>query len=442
MRATLWWRVLTILVAAVTLVAACGDADDGDSSASADTETTAADFDAMGDDEVAEDRVAAGEEGEASADDGDAAAGGAATANPALQPADIGRDLIFTAELEVVVDDVAAAGAAAQQKLEGVGGLLFGQQTSSEPRPRSVLTFKVPPSQFSEALNRLGEIGTVRDQQVRTDDVTDRLVDLESQIRSMELSVERLREFLQSADSVQTVAALENELLDRETRLELLRGQERTIEGQVALATITLTISQRIYVAEVLIDQTVYQGHDGGAGCPGRSSIDLDDAGPVTVCYFVTNDGDRVLSEVAVVDEGLEIRDDDVVLVRGSTELEPGATATFMYELDAEHDVLLAASVRAVTADDEPVSNRAEPLHLSVPVSDDLPGFGDSLGAGVDLLLAAGSVLLLVIGFSIPFLWVPAVVLLVVWVVRRRRPAHEPAEVDDEPAEHTSGTDA
>ena len=156
------------------------------------------DEDAVRSEEVVEDAVGTSSNDESVA--------GQAVVNSALQPADIGRDLIFTATVEVVVDDVAAAGQRTQQAMETVGGLLFGQQTSSEPRARSVLTFKVPPRDFATALERLGQVGEVRDQHVTTDDVTDRLVDLASQIRSIEVSVERLRAFLTEADSVGPVA--------------------------------------------------------------------------------------------------------------------------------------------------------------------------------------------------------------------------------------------
>ncbi|MFT5531364.1 MAG: hypothetical protein ACI91O_001386 [Candidatus Poriferisodalaceae bacterium] len=118
------------------------------------------------------------------------------------------------------------------------------------------------PADFSEALTRLGSIGEVRTQTISTDDVTDRLVDLDSQIASLEISVERLRGFPDDATSVTTIAAINSELLDRETRLELLRAQRRTIQNQVDLSTIILVIAQRIYSPNLNVTQTAYEGHD------------------------------------------------------------------------------------------------------------------------------------------------------------------------------------
>ena len=50
---------------------------------------------------------------------------------------------------------------------------------------------------------------------VTADDVTERVVDLQSRINTAEASVERLRTFLENATNVQTIADLENQLLQR-----------------------------------------------------------------------------------------------------------------------------------------------------------------------------------------------------------------------------------
>lgn len=345
---------------------------------------------------------------------------GAGVEGAALQPADLGRDLVYTATSRVVVDDVSASALVAQQTVAAAGGLLFGQETTTDPIQRTVLVFKVPPSAFGETLGRLGEVGDLVDQRVSTDDVTERLVNLESQIRTAEVSVERLRGFLSDADSVATVATLEGELLERERELELLRGQERTLRNQVSLATITLTLEQRVYRSSLQITQTVYQGHDGGSGCPGRRSVELGGPGEVTVCYMVLNDGDRVIGELTVRDEELE-NEDDVVLVSGATTLAPGEQAVFAFDLEAREDVWLSGSVRGKGPDGEPASARAEQYWLAVPPDDAAPGFAESVGRGVAVLQALVSIVVVVAGVALPLLWIPLLAGLGwVWVRRRR----------------------
>jgi len=94
----------------------------------------------------------------------------------AQTPSDFGREIIFTADLTVAVPDVAAAGAEAIRRVEALGGIVYGQQTTSSPDPVSILTFKVFPEDFQTAFQRLGDIGEVRSQNVSADDVTERVV--------------------------------------------------------------------------------------------------------------------------------------------------------------------------------------------------------------------------------------------------------------------------
>jgi len=72
-----------------------------------------------------------------------------------------------------------------------MGGVLFGQETTSGPEPRSVLTIKVLPANFAAAMERLAGLGTLVSQTVYADDVTERVVDLQSRITTAEASVER-----------------------------------------------------------------------------------------------------------------------------------------------------------------------------------------------------------------------------------------------------------
>ena len=110
-----------------------------------------------------------------------------------LQTPNFGREIVFTADLTVAVNDVTSAGDEATRLIQSLGGFLFGQRTVGSPEPTSVLTFKVQPDRFQEALSRLGSIGEIRSQNVSANDVTEAIVDLESRISTATASVERLR---------------------------------------------------------------------------------------------------------------------------------------------------------------------------------------------------------------------------------------------------------
>jgi len=343
-------------------------------------------------------------------------------------PSDLGRSIIYTATIEVEVDDVIAAGTAAQQAIAPLGGLLFGQETSTGPDSRSVLTIKVRPEDFQEALDRLSGIGTLVSQTISADDVTERVVDLQSRITTAEASVERLRTFLSQATDLRDVASLEEELLRRETDLELLRGQLRTVETQVDLATITLILTEPTPEPALELIQTAYLGHDGGQGCPGGRDLTLDEGDAVTFCYQITNVGDTDLADVAVRDAGVDARFEDMILIYGdpAATLAPGERLLFAFETTADPRVFSnpAATATAIDRDESPlresVTTSTETASVSVAEDTSLPGFSDALRSSWHGVQRVVGVVVVTAGAIVPFLWLPVLALAVLWVVRRK----------------------
>ncbi|MYA14648.1 MAG: DUF4349 domain-containing protein, partial [Acidimicrobiaceae bacterium] len=233
---------------------------------------------------------------------------GAALAVPtALTPADLGRDIVYRATISVQADDVTAAGNEAVAIVQGLGGIVFNQTTRTEPRPSAEITFKVLPGDFSTALERLAGVGKLVDQSISADDVTERVVDLQSRISTAETSVTRLRKLLEEAVELEDVAQIERELLDRETTLEVLRGQLRTLRDQVDLATITLTIHQSPTVPpDTGIEVDAWISEDAEDPCLGAQHLTVDPDSTVYLCLEVENPGASALTEVSV--RSLDVR--------------------------------------------------------------------------------------------------------------------------------------
>ena len=345
-----------------------------------------------------------------------------------LTAVSLARMIIFTATIAVEVEDITVANAEVQQAIAGLGGILFGQETTTGDAPRSVLTIKIAPANFDRALERLAGIGDLISQTIYADDVTDRVVDLQSRIATSEASVLRLRALLETAPGIEEVVALESELLRRETDLEVLRGQLRTLEDQVALATIVLILSEPSRFPEPAIEvvETIELGHD--AACPGRDEVEIDEGEPMTVCFVVTNTGDTALTEIEVWDSGLGLDPDDVIVVEGDLDvaLLPGERLVLAYETEADFDrrVSPAVSAVAVDEDDEPMYYEIvadiEAVELTVIEDTSLPGFTDALGTAWDGMRWLFGVAVIVAGAAIPFLWIPLIAGGVWWWRKRR----------------------
>ncbi len=388
-------------------------------------------------DEAADDGV--GDDAAEEAADGDESLGaGGTTSTPSA--ADLGRQLIFTARVEVEVDDVASASADATDIIEGLGGFVFGQQTIGGPEARSELTFKVLPDDFNRALEALGTVGELRNQTIETEDVTERIVDLESRIEVAELGVARLRAALEETTDLADYAEVERLLLERESDLEVMRGSLRTLQDQVDLATIVLVLTRDRLENNLEVTVSAYEGHDGGRSCPGATAGELEADQRATLCFDIVNVGDQTLTDLVLTESVLDIDGGTPLIeVFGSVEeLAPGQSVLLAHEFRPERAAELRIRVVGLPTDGvspEPAgpsvsTDRTFPVRTFEPESD--PGFGDGFSAGVSILRGLWVAVTVVGGFLIPMMVFVPVIAAGWWVWRawRRR---RPGPPDDEP---------
>ncbi len=179
-----------------------------------------------------------------------APAGGAVDANLASKvnavdagPAATGRKVVSTASLRVETDDLAVTKERAAEITRAAGGEVYQEATSFGATGTSTLTIKVPPDQFDQVLKDLGGLGRLAQQEIKTDDVTQQVIDLDARIRSAEASVGSVQGFVEKSTNLVETAQLENELQRRTAELESLRGQRQNLERRIDLSTIVLTLA-------------------------------------------------------------------------------------------------------------------------------------------------------------------------------------------------------
>ncbi|MCH7788500.1 MAG: DUF4349 domain-containing protein [Acidobacteria bacterium] len=340
-----------------------------------------------------------------------------------VKPLNLNRDIIKTGTMTIEVDDVLTASAEAEAAIEALGGAVFGQHTVAHETATTVFTFKVLPEDFGKAQTALAQLGDVVERTVSVQDVTDRVVDLESQIATSEASVARLRALLAKATDLNTIVQLEQQLLARETTLETLRGQLRTLDDQVALSTIVLTITEAIEPAPMPAIQIVATAvADGTTVCPGEESLSLSGDTDIMVCIEVTNTGDTTLSGLEVSTTGGDLDALVFEVVSGDeTKVEPTDKVVFAATTEVTESALLTASVVATYGDeDTEIVNGRSSVNIDVDRPSTLPGFADAFGRGSDAVVSIFGVALIAIGVLLPFSWllVPAAV---VWAFRRRK---------------------
>lgn len=224
-------RLAALAVGLLLFLTACSRVGNGDAESSSDSAATDAPM--IDESPASGESAAADDAGGASADQGSSVDFAVAAEN---------RQIVSRGTIDVRVDDLDAAMEEIQVLVDDVDGLVFAEETDLRDGAVTRITLKVPPTAFRAALASLADLGEVQTQTVSTDDVTEQVVDLDSRIATAEASVIRLRALLDRAERIQDITQIEGQLLERETELETLRGQRRTIEGQVALATVDVTL--------------------------------------------------------------------------------------------------------------------------------------------------------------------------------------------------------
>jgi hypothetical protein len=439
-------RLLLILAAITVLATACGSSDDATSdvvrddefaeSAGEDMEESGAGGeiaaeapgtdagDAGGDGAMAEEEAAADQD---AAGDEATSLGSAGAVPTQRTAADFGRQIIFTADITVEVDDVAAAGREATTIIEGIGGFVFGQQTQGGSEPRSVLVFKVLPDDFDRAVEALGAVGELRNQTISADDVTERVVDLETRIEVAELGVERLRETLTNTQNLEDYAELERLLLERETELEIMRGQLRTLQDRIDLATITLTLLQDAVNHSISLNASLYHTQDDGVSCPGTDEWFVEAGTDLTLCLEIVNTGEEPVADLALIDTALGIDSaDELTLVYGELDrLEAGQSVMLAHEFSPDRPVRVRtkATARPITEEGESAGPSVDAgyqdnIEVFEPEGD--PGFGEGFDAGLSVLRGIWTVITVAVGFALPLLVLLVIIGPLLWLGRGR----------------------
>lgn len=259
------WRWAAIAgVAVITLVGCSGGS--SDSAMSMVEQPAAAEYEAQPNeqrDEAPAEATTAPEaaSGEESGGEGGSGTGGGVGYDPTVVAAD--RDVIRTATVSVTVEvpttgdddtDATALRNAVTDAALKVRGLVGaeGYVSASDSSGRvAVLTLRIPAAGYQAAIEGLSAVGTVSALQEQAEDVTAQMVDLESRVKTMTASVERVRGLLAEATTLDDVVSLESELASREADLESIQSQRAALAGQASLSTVTVTLTGAITGTEV-----------------------------------------------------------------------------------------------------------------------------------------------------------------------------------------------
>jgi hypothetical protein len=171
-------------------------------------------------------------------------AGGQATPPPVQD----NRKIIRNADLHLEVEGYDATYAKIGEIVAAERGFVAGANTQrlANGKIRATVTVRIPPERFEAALGRFRDLGTVRHQNITSQDVTKAYVDLQARLGAKESLVERLKKVLAEAKgSVKELMEVEVQMGKTLEEIEAIKGELKYYDNLVGLSTIILQISEK-----------------------------------------------------------------------------------------------------------------------------------------------------------------------------------------------------
>lgn len=112
----------------------------------------------------------------------------------------------------------------------------------SEEASFANLVIRVPSDRLTEAIEQLGELGTVRSESTNAQDVTMQHIDLTARVDSLTSSILRLESLLEQTSSVAELIEVETALANRQAELESLTAQLEALTDEVQFATLYIDL--------------------------------------------------------------------------------------------------------------------------------------------------------------------------------------------------------
>ncbi|HEY4225679.1 MAG TPA: DUF4349 domain-containing protein [Pseudolysinimonas sp.] len=173
------------------------------------------------------------------------------TADGSTLPADTGkastadRAVVVTGSMTVTAPHPLAAADRAVAIVEAAGGRIDGRTETAATggdAGGATLVLRIPAAKLTATLDALKKLGRADRVATQSSDVTTQTQDLGARIDALRASVTRLLQLEATARDTTNLIAIETAISDRQGELESLEAQQRGLDDQINMSTITLDL--------------------------------------------------------------------------------------------------------------------------------------------------------------------------------------------------------
>lgn len=156
------------------------------------------------------------------------------------------QKIIYTADLNMQVGDLAKAAAELEKAIEKSGGyILQFEDTKQNGEIGSSYTIKVPAAGFKSFIDRVEQIEhRYFERSIGGKDVSEEYVDLESRLKARQLVEERLLVMMEKAVKADDLLKFSDQLSSVQEDIERIKGKIRFLDKNVSFSTVELRMTQ------------------------------------------------------------------------------------------------------------------------------------------------------------------------------------------------------
>lgn len=169
---------------------------------------------------------------------GEASSSEAASIPNQAQPASE-RLLIYDATLTLVVADVGGTLDKLKAMAAKAGGYM--QEMSSD-----AIKLRIPAARFQELVDDTGKLGTVTSQEIKGEDVTQEMWDLDTRLKNHETMLARLAKLAEQGGKVEELVKVEKEIQRVTEEIELIKGRIKFLTHGVTYSTLTVKLNSPV----------------------------------------------------------------------------------------------------------------------------------------------------------------------------------------------------
>jgi archaellum component FlaC len=156
--------------------------------------------------------------------------------------------LVKTAELSLRLESIDKAMVQLRQLVRSKQGDIYNFQDDRLPENgryhQATLMLKVPSTALDNTLAEIAKLGRVESQGIKSDDVSQQLVDTDARLKNLRLQEDLTRKIMDRSGSVKDILAVSKELAAIRDQIERLDATVKNLRQQVAYSTINLRIEE------------------------------------------------------------------------------------------------------------------------------------------------------------------------------------------------------